>query len=113
MTSTSNEHQLQLVFQVFEQDSQLNINKAIRLYNIPLTTLSDRINRHSVYADIISNLRKLTVLKEKMIVQEVFDLDSRGFLRRIYNIEDRTNRLLAIYDAIHVGPRWISNFVKR
>ena|SRR6266699_2801067 len=104
MTSTSNEYQLQLVFQTFEKDPQLNVRETTRLYNIPHSTLSTRINNISAHTTIITNLRKLTALKEEIIVREVFDLDSQRFPLRIYNIEDIANRLLAIYDAIYVGP---------
>ena len=55
----------------------------------------------------------MTTLEEEVVIQEILDLDSRRFLLRIYNIEDIANRLLATCDAIYVGPRWISNFVKR
>src|SRR6266699_5162012 len=109
MTSTSNKRQLQLVLQTFERDPQFSINKAIRFYNIFCPTLSDRINGRSICVDIISNLRKLTALKEKVIVQEVYDLDSRGFPPRICDMEDIANRLLAICDTIYIGLHWTFN----
>jgi len=68
MTSTSNEYQLQLVLQTFEKDPQLNIRKAIRLYNILRIILSIRINGVSIYINIITNLQKLTSLKEEVVV---------------------------------------------
>ncbi len=80
MMSTSNEYQVQLVLQTFEKDLQLNIRKAVQLYNIPRTTLTHRINGRSIRTDIIANSRKLTVLEEKMIVQKVLNLNSRKFL---------------------------------
>ncbi len=76
MVSPSNDSQLQFVLQTFERDSQLSIRKFTRFYNIPHIILSIRINSRSIYADIIANLRKLTVLKEEVVIQEVFDLDS-------------------------------------
>jgi len=76
MALTSNEHQLQLAYQAFEKDPQLNIRKVIRLYNIPRTIFSNRINGRSTYIDIIANSRKLTMLKKEVIVQKVFDLNS-------------------------------------
>ncbi len=99
MASTFNESQLQLVLQAFERDPQLNINEAIRLYNIPRTTLSARIKGRSIHINTIINSRKLTVLKEEVVVQEVFDLDSWGFPLRMRDIEDMANRLLMIHDA--------------
>ncbi len=100
---TSNKSQLQLALQVFEKDPQLSINKAIRFYNIPCITLSTRIKGRSIYTNVITNSRKLTVLKEEVVIQEVFDLDSRRFPPRIYDIKDIVNRLLIIYDAIYIG----------
>ncbi len=75
MVSTSNKCQLQLAFQTFEKDFQLNIRKAIRFYNILRTTLSTRINNISIHANIIINSRKLIVLKEEVVVQKILDLD--------------------------------------
>jgi len=48
-----------------------------------------------------------------MPVQKVFNLDSQRFPLRMYNIEDITNRLLIIYDAIYIGLCWAFNFIKR
>ena len=113
MASASNESQLQYTLQTFERDPQLNIRKVARLYNIPYIILSVRINGRSAREDTITNSQKLTALEEEMVVREVFDLDSQGFLLRIRDVEDITNRLLAICDAIYVGLCWTFNFVKR
>ncbi|SRR6266566_4178264 len=113
MVSPSNDSQLQLVFQAFERDPQLSICKFVRFYNILCTILSARINSRSTYVDTIANSRKLTALKEEIIVRKVFDLDSQGFPPRMYDIEDIINRLLTIYDATHIGLHEVSNFVKR
>src|SRR6266699_4518460 len=113
MASTSNKSQLQLALQTFKKDPQLNINEATRLYNILCTTLSTRIKGCSIRINIIANLQKLTALEKKVVVQEVFDLDSRRFPLWIYDVEDITNRLLTIYNATYIGLYWVSNFIKR
>ena len=113
MASVSNKSQLQYVLQTFERDPQLNICKVVRFYNIPHTTLSVWINGRSTREDIITNSRKLTTLKEEVVIREVLDLNSQRFLSRIRDVEDIANRLLAIYNATYIGPRWVSNFVKR
>ena len=105
MVSTSNESQLQLALQTFQRDPQLSIREVVRFYNIPRTTLSDRINGRSIRTDTIPNLQKLTTLKEEVVVRKVFDLDSRRFPPWMYDIEDIANRLLAIYDAKYIGLR--------
>ena len=103
MVSASNENQLQYTLQTFERDPQLSIRMVVRLYNIPRTTLSARINSRSTREDIIANSRKLTALEEEVVVREVFDLDSRRFPPRIRDIEDIANRLLAIRNATYIG----------
>src|SRR6266699_2774155 len=105
MISTFNERQLQLIFQTFEKDSQLGICEDAQLYNVLHSILSHRINGRSTRVYIIANSRKLSVLKEEVIVRKVFDINSRGFLPRIYDIKDIANRLLAIYNAMYVGLR--------
>src|SRR6266566_1891933 len=112
MASTFNESQLQLAFQTFERDLQLSINKAVQLYNILRTTLSIRIKGRSIRINTIVNSRKLTVLKEKVVVRKVFDLNSRRFPPRMYDVEDIANRLLTIRNATYIGLRWAFNFVK-
>ncbi len=76
MASTFNKRQLQLALQTFERDPQLGIRKTVQLYKILHSTLSYRINDRFIRADIILNLQKLTVLKEKMVVRKIFDLNS-------------------------------------
>ncbi len=113
MISTFNECQLQLVLQAFEKDFQLDICKAARFYNVLYSTLSYRINGRSTRVHIIVNSRKLTTLEEEMVIRKVFDMDSRGFLPRIRDVENMANRLLAIYDTMYIGLQWTSNFIKR
>jgi len=102
MVSSFNDSQLQLVFQAFERDLQLSIRKFARFYNILRTILSTQINGRSMRIDIIANLQKLIALEKEVVVREVFDLDSQGFLPRMYDVEDIVNRLLTIYDVIYV-----------
>src|SRR6266566_5024575 len=105
MASTSNECQLQLALQAFEKDPQLSVREAARLYNIPHSILSTRINGVSARATTMANSRKLTALEEEVVVREVLNLNSRGFPLRIHNMEDMANQLLATRDATCVGPR--------
>ncbi len=68
MASTSNEYQLQFAFQTFEKDLQLSIHKVVQLYNVLYLTLFIRINDVFTHVNIMTNSRKLTTLKEEIIV---------------------------------------------
>ncbi len=48
-----------------------------------------------------------------MLVQHILDLGTKGFPPRMSIVEDMANRLLTTRDALRVGTRWASHFVKR
>jgi hypothetical protein len=58
-------------------------------------------------------VQKLTKVEEEMIVQHVFDRDSRGFSPRLADIEDMANYLLEARGAKRVGKCWAQRFVAR
>ena len=57
------------------------------------------------------NLKKLTKLKEEVIVRHILDLDSRGFAPTLGAIKDMANKLLAARAARQVSKNWPTNFV--
>ena len=63
--------------------------------------------------DYKPNLKKLTKLKEGVIVKHILNLDSRGFLPILPTIREMANRLLTERDAGQVGIKWLENFIKR
>ncbi|KAK8118344.1 uncharacterized protein PG998_002970 [Apiospora kogelbergensis] len=56
---------------------------------------------------------RLTKLEERVIVEYIIDLDSRGFSPRLCDVEDMANIIAEARDASRVGTHWASNFVKR
>ena len=56
---------------------------------------------------------KLTKTEERVIVQNILDLDLRGFSPRLAAVKDMANLLLAARSAGQVGKNWPKNFVKR
>ena len=58
-------------------------------------------------------VQKLTKVEEEMIVQHVFDRDSRGFSPWLADIEDMANYLLEAHGAKCVGKCWVQRFVAR
>jgi hypothetical protein len=113
MQSTSNESRLLLAIQALKQAPELSYRAAAKLYNIPEATLRHRMNGRRARQDTRTNSTKLTELEENAILQNILDLDSRGFPPRLADVGDMANILLAERDAPRVGQRWPSNFVKR
>ena len=62
---------------------------------MPRITLYNRYYGIPLQHDIQPKSRKLTNLEELVIIQYIFNLDSRLFPPRIYYIKDITNRILS------------------
>ncbi len=113
MPNKSDENNIMLALQAIKNDPTLSIRSAARIYTVDFSTLARRHRGQSSRRDTMPNSRKLTNLEESTIIQYVLDLDARSFPPRLCGVEDMANRLLADRDALPVGPRWASNFVKR
>lgn len=113
MESTSLESRVLLAVGAIKQTPKLSIRAAAKIYNISPTTLRYRMNGRRTRRDTRLNSMKLTDLEENTLLEYILDLDSRGFLHRLADMEDMANILLAERDAGHVGKHWASNFVKR
>ena len=58
---------------------RLTLRCATKQFDIPRSTLSDRIAGKASKADKVNGKPTLTLAKEEAIVGYIFDLDSRGF----------------------------------
>jgi hypothetical protein len=96
-----------------QKDPTLCPRAAARIYSIDHWKLGQRLLGIPLQCDIPANSRKLTNLEESVLVQHILDLATKGFPPWMSIVEDIANRLLAIRDALRVGTRWASNFIKR
>ena len=69
----------------------LKATKVAQIYSVPPKTLKARLLGQPSQQDCIANSRKLTSLKEEVIIQHILDLDSCSFLLQISNVEDIAN----------------------
>ena len=113
MTQPSNEARILLALQALQNNPKLSIRRAASMYKVRYGTLRNRKNGMQSRCDSIPNSRRLSDLEEKIIVQFILDLDSRGFPSRLRFVEEMANSLLADRNASPVGKRWAHNFVKR
>ena len=111
MAQSSKEGQIFLAIQAIQRDPKLSTRAAAKIYNVPRTTIGDRLSGISSRRDTPANSRKLTNSEEKAIIQYILDLDSRAFPVRLRHVEDMANLLLAQRVAERVGVNWASNFV--
>ena len=72
----------------------LSRRKAAKIYQVPYTILTNRMNGVTSRSDIQPNCLKLTKLEEETIVRHIFDRDSRGFSPWLADVEDMANYLL-------------------
>ena len=70
------------------------MRRAITTYDVPRTTLRRQRARTTARRDYKANLKKLTKLKELVIIQYILDLDSRGFVPSLSTVRDMANKLL-------------------
>jgi hypothetical protein len=113
MESSSNESRLILALEALDDNPHLSVRKAATIYSVSRTTIhAQRAGRPS-RCDKPANLRKLTDLEEKVLLERVLDLDARGFQPRLSEIREMANRLRTDRDASEVGIRWANGFVKQ
>ena len=92
-----------LAIEAIRTTKKMNITRASKLYNVPRTSLRNRIAGRAPIAKRRNVRYQLSESEENTIVQYVLDLDSRGFLSRIKGIEDIANLLREIYGEKRVG----------
>ena len=113
MASLSNESRLILAIEAIQKDANLSIRAAAKIYNVLEATLCCWRAGRLARRDIPANLRKLTDLEEKAIVQYVIELSTRSFPPQLRGVKDIANQLLRARNALPVGKHWATNFVKR
>ncbi|OHW95427.1 tranpsosase [Colletotrichum incanum] len=98
MQPTNKEAQIILAVQAHQNEPNLTVKSAAKIYSVPRTTLRRRLNGTPSRPDTMPNLRNLTAFKEEKLVD---------------GVEEMANRLLDDRNASPVGKRWAPNFVKR
>ena len=113
MPATSKEACIILALKTLENDRDLKVATAAKIYNVDRSTLWRRRAGKPARRDILANSRNLTDLEEQTIVQYITKLSVRAFPPRLRGVEDMANHLRHERDMPPVGQRWAYNFVKR
>jgi hypothetical protein len=113
MPATLDEGRVILALQALQNDKNLSVSAAAKIYNVNRMTLARRRAGKPARCNTTPNSRKLTQSEEKAIVQYVIELIARAFPPRLRGVEDMANQLLRVRDTPPVGKLWAHNFVKR
>ena len=122
MSATQRDYQegrLLLAVQAFKQAPDAKIRSIARSYDIPHTTLADRLRGCQPRCDAQLSHRKLTPTEESALEQWILVMDERGFPPRVATVRRMANLLLADRvrtssdDLPSVGENWVRKFIKR
>jgi DDE superfamily endonuclease/helix-turn-helix, Psq domain/Tc5 transposase DNA-binding domain len=113
MPALAQEARIPLAIEALRTTRGLSIRRAAKLYDIPESSLRDRMKGRPLKAETRNARHNLTLAEEETLVRYILDLDSRGFAPRIRGVEDMANSLLAMRRAPPVGKMWANRFVHR
>ena len=105
METSSIESCIILAIRALENDPTITVSYAATTYNVPRTTLRCRHVGQGSRRDISANLRKLTDLEEKVLLDWILDLDLRGFQPRLEDVREMADRLCTDRNASRVRPQ--------
>jgi hypothetical protein len=109
------EGRLLLALQAYQKGQIKSIRGAAATYNVPYTTLSDRVRGRVSRGDSRANGHKLTATEEEALLQWVISMDERGYSPRIAAIREAARILLVqrLGPSASIGINWARNYVQR
>jgi helix-turn-helix, Psq domain/Tc5 transposase DNA-binding domain len=113
MPEQSKEARILIAIEALRIDPKLSVRKAATIYDVPETTLHNRMNGAAFKAETWSQKRLLNELEEKVLLKHIMDLDNRGFSPKLGGVEDMANYILASQKKQPVGKLWAHRFVQR
>jgi hypothetical protein len=113
MEIQTQEARIILAIEAIRTSKKLSCRSAAKLYNVPKSTLTDRMTGRTPRRELKANCHKLTELEEEVIVRYILDLDTRGFAPRLAGVKDIANYILESRGGRRVGKLWAHRFVQR
>jgi hypothetical protein len=113
MLIQTQEARIIMAMEAIRSTKKMNCLRAAEVYNVPESTLRDRINGRTPLSEYRPKGHNLTKLEEDVLVLYILDMDERGFAPRLAGAEDIANYILDSRRARHVGKLWAHRFVQR
>ena len=114
--SLSKEPRIQMAIAAWNEKKFKSILKAAKVFEVPETTLRERLAGIKPRSETRANGYKLTEIEEKSLVKQLLDADKRGFAIRPEFLRGMAQILLRerLHDSTAtLGVNWTSTFVKR
>lgn len=93
-----------------------SIRAAVKLYDLPCSTLHAHAHRRSSHIDKYPSDHKLIQYKEDSLIEWILSIDLCGTASRPSTVREMANILFTVYGTIFlltVGVNWVSIFVKQ
>jgi hypothetical protein len=113
MEIQTQEARIILAIEAIRTSRKLSRRSAAKIYNVPESTLRNRMTGRTSRRELKANCHKLTELEEEVIVRNILDMDTRGFAPRPTGVEDMANHILKSRGGRRVGKLWAHRFVNR
>jgi hypothetical protein len=113
---TEQEGRILLAIQAIRKQEITSIREAARRFEVPFSSLRNRLNGHTNRSETRANSQKLTDIEEESLQKWILSIDSRGVAPRPSTVREIADLLLAARGStppLLVGQNWVTNFVKR
>ena len=94
MPGQTKEARIFVTIEALRTNRELNIRKVAKIYNMPETSLRDRMKDGKSKAESRPKTQLLDELEEKVIIQHIIDLNDWGFSPLLEGVEDMANYIL-------------------
>ena len=85
------EGRITLAIEAICSSKKISVPKAAELYNVPRTTLCDRMNGCTIKQEYRPVATLLTLIEEDIVAKKAIELDNKGFALSIAGIRDMVN----------------------
>jgi hypothetical protein len=114
--SSQNEGKLLIAINTLNCGQIKSGRKAASLYDVPPSTLNDRVNGRKSRAEINAKKRKLRPHEHEALVAWCLDMDKRGFPTQLIQVREMADALLAARKPgkpfENVGKCWATRFIR-
>jgi hypothetical protein len=110
------EGRLQLAIQALKRHEIQSIRRAAEVYNVPRSTLQDRLSGHLFQPELRNHMHRLNETQESALVQWIISRDTRGVAPRPSHVRQMADIILQEESPTPpqpIGKNWVTEFIKR